>query len=1058
MSLFQQSVLRQYTGHFNKDDLANKYQLFKNHFHNPEIQENILNAKEEEYQEGFVRDLFVNVLGYTLNPQPNYNFVLEKKTEADSTKSDGAIIKSGKVVGILELKDTYTTDLGKVEKQAFGYKHRHPDCTYVITSNFQKLRFYINDAVEFIEFNLFTLTEEEFELLYTCLEYQNIFKDLPALIKRSSLSQEASITKKLYADYSQFKRDLFNNIVAQNPQYNKLELFKKTQKLLDRFLFILFAEDRVLVPPNSVREIIKQWETLKELDSYEPLFNRFRKYFGYLNTGHEGKHHEIFAYNGGLFAPDEILDSISIDDKILFAGTKKLSDYDFESEVDVNILGHIFEHSLTEIEEVQAELEGTAVEKAKTKRKKDGVFYTPRYITKYIVENTVGELCRLKKEELNITDDEFAYRKIKKSRESKLKKLDDYRSWLFQLTICDPACGSGAFLNQALEFLIAEHGYIDELKSKLFGDAMTLSDVESTILENNLFGVDINEEAVEIAKLSLWLRTAQKGRKLNDLSKNIKCGNSLIDDPAIAGDKAFNWQQEFKSIFENGGFDIIIGNPPYLRVQGLRENFEKESLFYEHYYKTATGRFDIYVLFIEKGIGLIKANGQVSFILPHKFMISDFGIGVRDLLISNKNLYSIISFGSEMVFEEASTYTCIIKCTTQNKEILYSQIKPIQLFDSIQPEIIPYSILSKEKWNMQSKEGNNLFRKLNSQPYKAKDIFENISQGAVSVGDELFLLKGKIFQDKFFGFSEKTGNHVELEALLMKPLLKGDDVKKYEPPLASYYIIYPHFEKNGKTYPYEEDDMRQKFPLAYSYFLPFKEELIEKKIRYKTNPRCWYSLHRSREISLFEQEKLVTPETSFGTNMSIDLNCLYHNTQIYSFIKKRDLNIDYKFLLSILNSTLLWFYLKNTGNILRGGFFRFKTSFLEPFPIPDYNNIDQLPFIQKADIMLSKNKELQETKQQILKLLQVKYENVTITKKLQDWPSLDFKDFLKELTKQKIKISLAEQTEWMQHFETEKAKANAIQELISATDKEIDQMVYTLYGLTKEEIKIVEGL
>ena len=122
MSLFQQSVLRQYTGHFNKDDLSNKYQLFKNHFHNPEIQENILNAKEEEYQEGFVRDLFVNVLGYTLNPQPNYNFVLEKKTEADSTKSDGAILVDGKVVGVLELKDTYTTELGKVEKQAFGYK------------------------------------------------------------------------------------------------------------------------------------------------------------------------------------------------------------------------------------------------------------------------------------------------------------------------------------------------------------------------------------------------------------------------------------------------------------------------------------------------------------------------------------------------------------------------------------------------------------------------------------------------------------------------------------------------------------------------------------------------------------------------------------------------------------------------------------------------------------------------------------------------------------------------------------------------------------------------
>src|SRR5690606_22899260 len=124
-------------------------------------------------------------------------------------------------------------------------------------------------------------------------------------------------------------------------------------------------------------------------------------------------------------------------------------------------------------------------------------------------------------------------------------------------------CGSGAFLNQALEFLIAEHRYIDELQAKLFGDSFVLTDIENSILENNLFGVDLNEESVEIAKLSLWLRTAQPNRKLNNLNNNIKCGNSLIDDPAVAGDIAFNWAQEVPTVFAKGGYDVIIGNPPY---------------------------------------------------------------------------------------------------------------------------------------------------------------------------------------------------------------------------------------------------------------------------------------------------------------------------------------------------------------------------------------------------------------------------------------------------------------------------------------------------------------
>ena len=180
-------------------------------------------------------------------------------------------------------------------------------------------------------------------------------------------------------------------------------------------------------------------------------------------------------------------------------------------------------------------------------------------------------------------------------------------------------------MNAALQFLQNEHSLIDRYKAHIYGHTLILSDVVSTILENNLYGVDINDEAVEIAKLSLWLHTASPGRKLTTLNNNIKCGNSLIDDPDIAGDTAFNWQNEFPEVFANGGFDVVIGNPPYLRVQGLKENFEKESAFYEQHYMSATERFDYYVLFMEKAFGLIHKTGIQSFILPHKFINSSFG-------------------------------------------------------------------------------------------------------------------------------------------------------------------------------------------------------------------------------------------------------------------------------------------------------------------------------------------------------------------------------------------------------------------------------------------------
>lgn len=669
MSLFQNSVLNKYLKGLESEKVNEAYKRFTSHFHNTTIQENIRNSNEEQYQGEFLIDLFVNVLDYTKNPTPEFNLTTELKNIKGSKKTDGAILKGGKALAVIELKGTNTTDLSKVETQAFGYKNNQPGCNYVITSNFEKLRFYIDNAVDFEEFNIFQLSKERFDILWLCLSSEYLLKDTPKKIKDESLTQEENVTKKLYKDYALFRNEIFDAIQKENPEYDKLTLFKKTQKLLDRFLFIFFAEDRLLLPPNSIRSIVNQWTDLRDkYDEYFPLYDRFKKYFGYMNTGHKGQQHDIFAYNGGLFAPDEILDNIKINDDLLHKHTVNLSNYDFESEVSVNILGHIFEHSLNDIDEIQSEIQGIETDQSKTKRKKDGVFYTPKYITKYIVDNTVGKLCEEKKIELDIQEAE--YEKERKGRQKatlkKLtQKLDGYRKWLLQITICDPACGSGAFLNQALEFLIAEHQYIDELQAKLFGDAMLLSEVENAILENNIYGVDINEESVEIAKLSLWLRTAQKGRKLTSLNNNIKCGNSLIDDPNVAGDKAFNWQNEFPEVFARGGFDVIIGNPPYVQISEHKE-------YYNINYATAKCG-DLYALFYEKGIDILKINGAFSYITPSLFIKGIIYDSLRDFLLNNSEILEIDDKG-DGVFTDVQMPTAIFvafkrKVSNQNWSI-----------------------------------------------------------------------------------------------------------------------------------------------------------------------------------------------------------------------------------------------------------------------------------------------------------------------------------------------------------------------------------------------------
>ena len=396
MSIFQKSVIQKHLSGFSQTDLGNYYQKYKDRFNISRI-EKIKKLKEEEYQDGFLRDLFVHILGYILKPDDNYNLVRELKNQTDGKKADGAIIKDGDTICVIELKSLKVKNLNSITEQAFTYKNNQPGCKYVITSNFQKLRFYVEYSNEFEEFDLFNISEKEFQLLFLILSKDNLFKNIPLILKQETRFHEQNISNELYSDYSTFKNNLFHNLIKNNSQIDKLTLFKKSQKLIDRFLFILFSEDSGLLPPNSISRIVERYNILNDEDAYKPVYDIFKQYFGYMNIGRKGKTNDgdIPAYNGGLFYDDELLDNLIIEDEVIISDLLKLSEYDFNTEVDVNILGHIFEHSLNDIDEITSEIEG--ITKKTNKRKKEGVYYTPNYITQYIVENTIGELCRKKK-------------------------------------------------------------------------------------------------------------------------------------------------------------------------------------------------------------------------------------------------------------------------------------------------------------------------------------------------------------------------------------------------------------------------------------------------------------------------------------------------------------------------------------------------------------------------------------------------------------------------------------------------------------------------------------
>ncbi|MDD3060571.1 MAG: N-6 DNA methylase [Sulfurimonas sp.] len=785
-----------------------------------------------------------------------------------------------------------------------------------------------------------------------------------------------------------------------------------TQKLCDRIIFILFAEDRGLLNPNTIKEIRAEFKAQK-FSSYA-LYDIYKFYFDAINAGNDKL--SIPKYNGGLFAKDALLDSLIIDDNCLDIEAQKLSDYDFLSDIGVNILGHIFEQSLTDLEELQANIDHTAFDKTKSKRKKDGVFYTPEYITKYIVENTLGKLCHEKREALQLTNitPPNNPKKPTKQEQTQKENLEAYRNWLLNLKILDPACGSGAFLNQALDFLIKEHETLQK-DLVIMGDITAYYEIEKSILEHNLYGVDINEDAVEIARLSLWLRTAQKGRCLTNLNDKIKCGNSLIDDKSVA-ENAFVWEDEFPEVFaprhseldseSKGGFDVVIGNPPY----GATLKKEEKDYFYSKF-ETVEYQLDTYTLFMEKAYKLLKNDGKLSLIVPSTWLTMFYFKTLRKYLIENSYFENLLLFRYQ-VFEDVTAETSII--TLSKDKNINENINTNFYDNSNEVETKLYKQISQNDWISSCELGFNL-------------LFE---------GKKLEVIN-KILKDSF-----------ELEKIVDIPNgIKPYEVGKGNPKQTKEDLKNRVYDAN-----YKIDDSYHNYVVGGSI----------NKFIITLSKTDWIkfgdNLAAPRKNFNFFQKKIMVRQTSDKIISAIDYQGLLSLNNVHNIVINVE-KFDYETLVCILNSKLMDFYYKFLVPEEGRTFAEVKAVNLKRLPIVNFE-FNQQPFIQKADKMLSLNKQLQETKQNFYNELNLE----KLTKKLQNFEELEFDEFVKEYTKAK-KIKFTDKLEernfkndWKALFENDKAHTCKLKEEISTTDKEIDKMVYELYDLTEDEIKIVEGI
>lgn len=1022
------------------------------------------NSKEEEFQGEFLYDIFTTVLRAVnkSDGEKEWNLERETKTKMDGQKADGVLgffdvdgkkdvravieLKGAKVS--LDVRQKRVGDTRSPVEQAFGYAPKYgSSCQWVIVSNYKEIRLYRqNEMSEYQVFFLEDLKDDlEFKKFIYVLSFYSLVGTENKKAKTMELSEEyqknqAEIEKKFYSEYKNIRMYIFENMRKNNPQINEHILIEKVQKLLDRFLFICFCEDKGLLPHNSYDKIVQRGEAIDD------IFESFKMLCNWINIGN--MKNGINKFNGGLFKNDDILDSLYVDNEV-FEEMKKISGYDFDSELNENILGHIFEQSVSDIEELKKSVSGEEFDSKKSKRKKDGIFYTPKYITKYIVENSIKNWLDDKKKELGedelpeLTEKDFEISYASKKSDKRiysenLKKHIDfwtkYREAVKNIKIVDPACGSGAFLITAFEYLLNYNNYLDDKIFDLTGVKDLFSDTTKEILQNNIFGVDLNKESVEITKLSLWLKTADGNKTLATLEDNIKCGNSLIDDPEIAGEMAFDWEKEFPEIFANGGFDIVVGNPPYFNVQTFGAKSPIVSYLMDKYSEIWQDKSDILFYFIYKALKISK--GEVGFIISNAFLFSDKAQKLRNYIVEKGRLEKIINFEKYMIFEEASITSCIVMFGKENRKVKGINLKEKNYSND---EILKYLNGNKEYeielkkddvFAIVDKQIQKLNTKIDENNPKLQDLVI-IGKGMETAANDIFLFES---------------NNLNFPNEFIKNHISGEAISKYTIKNSQKKLLY-----------FENIENFEDLPIEIKEYLEKNRKKLNDRATVKNEGRIWWRYSRPMHKEYYHLNKIWCSYRSTINEFCYDDTKEYIGLTNTTVIFDTNEKIKLKYLLTILNSKLFKFRYSSIGKQTGSGVYEYFANGVGKFPIKEISLEAQQPFIEKADKMLSLNKDLQEKVSSFQRLLIRKFELEKLSTKLQDWYLLEFSEFIKELKKLKIKLSLKEEIEWEEIFIEKKEEVEKVKNEIEITDKEIDRMVYELYGLNEEEIRIIEG-
>lgn len=812
---------------------------------------------------------------------------------------------------------------------------------------------------------------------------------------------------------------LARNMALRNTNLSPDDLNAAVQTTIDRVVFLRMAEDRRLEPD----------EQLLRLSEQKDIYARFM---------HDLCRKANEKYNSGLFhfqkeddtteEPDRITPKLKVDDKVFKPILQSLyfahgSPYHF-GVLPVEILGTIYERFLGSVIRLTPGHQAKVEEKPEV-RKAGGVFYTPKYIVDYIVKQTVG-------------------RQVEDRSPAQLaggvKKQP--------LRVLDMACGSGSFLLGAYQYLL-DHclkWYIDNkperhkkaVWQKSAGEWRLTIGEKKRILTAHIFGVDIDAQAVEVTKLSLLLKVLEgetdqsvsqqyllfHDRALPNLSDNIKCGNSLIGPDYFTGKlisdpeemkrvNPFDWKRGFPEAMNAGGFDCVIGNPPYIRIQTLKEWAPLEVEVYKELFQAGqNGNYDIYVIFIEQGLKLLNIQGRLGFICPHKFFNSKYGEPARGMIAKGRHLSHVVHFGAQQVFDGATTYTCLLFLDkSAAKECRCAKVDDLAAWRTSGAAVegpVKANTISRDEWNFSVGHGADLFAKLSEMPHKLGDVAD-VFVGLQTSADNVFIMDCVGETNKTYRLRSKALDcEWTFEKDLFHPIVSGTDVSEYGSLPNRQYILFPYKVEDGRAALIDFKTIQDKWPNTAAYLLKNKECLQDRE-KGRMKGSDWHGYIYLKNMSRQSTVKLCVPRLVEQLHAAYDHDGSHFldNVDVGGVtLKPSHTSQTLEYVLVLLNSRLLRWYFPHISAPFRGGWRSANRQFLS-----------QLPF-RVIDLRNKRDASVHTLLAKLLDSMLVLHKHLAAAKS--------------------------------------ESQKSVFQRQIDATDAEIDQLVYELYGLTDKEIAIVE--